>query len=102
MKSENKYVRLESKIYIDYIKYLGVVIDQNLSWKHYIDSIVTKISKNVVLIAKLRHSVPQPILLNIFKLLIHAYLTYGLAAWGQVCKTNLASNNFSLLSPYQP
>ena len=52
---ENKYVRLESKIYIDYIKYLGVVIDQNLSWKYYIDSIVTKTSKNVGLIAKLRH-----------------------------------------------
>ena len=51
MKSENKYVRLESKIYIDYIKYLGVVIDQNLSWKYRIDSIVTKISKNVGLIA---------------------------------------------------
>ena len=55
---ENKYVRLESKIYIDYIKDLGVLIDQNLSWQYYIDSIVTKISKNVGLIAKLRHPVP--------------------------------------------
>ena len=74
---ENKYVRLESKIYID-IKHLGVVIDQNLSWKLYNDSIVTKTSKNVGLIAKLRHSVPRPILLNIFKSLIHAYY-WGLA-----------------------
>ena len=88
----NKYVRLESKVYI---KYLGVLIDQNLSWKYhiiYIDSIVTKISKNVGLIAKLRHSVPRPILFNIYKSLIHPYLTYGLAllsAWGQVCKTYL-------------
>ena len=49
---KNKYVRLESKVYI---KYLGVLIDQNLSWKYHIDSIVTKISKNVGLIAKLRH-----------------------------------------------
>ena len=76
------YVHLESKIYIDYIKYLGVLIDQNLSWKYHIDSIIaTKISKNVELIAKLRHSVPRPILLNIYKSLIHLYLTYGLAAW---------------------
>ena len=88
----NKYVRLESKVYI---KYLGVLIDQNLSWKYhiiYIDSIVTKISKNVGLIAKLRHSVPRPILVNIYKSLIHPYLTYGLAllsAWGQACKTYL-------------
>ena len=89
---ENKYVHLESKIYIDYIKYLGVLIDQNLSWKYHIDSIVTKISKNVGLIAKLRHSVPRPILLNIYKSLIHPYLTYGLAAWGQACRTYLNKN----------
>lgn len=39
---KNKYTCLESKIYI---KYLGVLIDQNLSWKYHIDSIVTKLSK---------------------------------------------------------
>ena len=83
---KNKYVGFESKVYI---KYLGVFIDQNLSWKYHIDSIVTKISENVGLLAKLRHSVPRPILLNIFKSLIHSYLTYGLAAWCQACKTYL-------------
>ena len=30
---KNKNVRLESKVYI---KYLGVLIDQNLSWKYKI------------------------------------------------------------------
>ena len=39
---KNKYVRLEPEVYI---KYLGVLIDPNLSWKYHIDSIdVTKIS----------------------------------------------------------
>ena len=37
----NKYERLESKICV---KYLGVLVDQNLSWKYHIDSIVTKTS----------------------------------------------------------
>ena len=35
------------------------------------------------------HSVPRPILLNIFMSLIHSYLTYGLAAWCQAYKTYL-------------
>ena len=74
---------LESKVYI---KYLGVLMDQNLFWKYHIDSTVTKNSKNVGLIAKLRHSVPRPILLNIYNSLIQPYLTYGLAAWGQARK----------------
>ena len=70
---KNKKVRLESKVSLLEIQ----------------NSIVTKNSKNVGLIAKLRHSVPRPILLNIYKSLIHHYLTYGLAAWGQACKTYL-------------
>ena len=55
----------------------------------HIDFIVTKINKNVGLTGKLHHSVPQPKLLNIYNSLISPYLTYGLAAWGQVCKTYL-------------
>ena len=65
------------------IKYLGVLIDKNLSWKHHIDAIAIKISKNVGLIAKLRHYVPRKILFNVYKSLILPYLTYGLPAWGQ-------------------
>ena len=76
---KNRYVRLESKVYI---KYLAVLIDQHLSWKYHIDSIVTKISKNVGLLAQLRQSIAGPLLLNIYKSLIHPYLTDGLAARG--------------------
>ena len=61
---ENKYVDLESKVYM---KYLGVLIDKNLSWKYHIDAIATKISKKFGLIAKLRHYVPRRILLNFYK-----------------------------------
>ena len=74
---QNKYVDLESKVYI---KYLGVLTDKNISWKHHIDAIATKISKNVGLIVKLRYYVPRKILLNFYKSLIQPYLTYGLPA----------------------
>ena len=70
---KNKYTRLESKVEP---KYLGVLIDQNLSRKYYIDSVVTKINKNVGLIEKLHHPVPRPILVWIGHWL---YLTYGLS-----------------------
>ena len=79
-------MNLESK---DYIKYIGILIDKNLSWKHHIDVIATTISKSVGLIAKLRHFVPRSILINIYQSLIYPYLTYGITAWGQACKTHL-------------
>ena len=46
---KNGQVSLESK---DYMRYLGVIIDKNLSWKFHVDAVANKISKIVGLIAK--------------------------------------------------
>ena len=89
---KNENTTLESE---DYIRYLGILIDKNLTWKHEIDAVSTKISKTVGLLAKLRHFVPRKILLKIYLSLIHLYITYGPAAWGQASKTYL--NKISLL-----
>ena len=51
--------------------------------------LLQKLFKNVGLIAKLRYFLPRPILLNI-------YLTYGLTAWGQACKTYILKKLNSL------
>ena len=72
-----------------YVKYLGVLIDENLSWKNHLDCVITKISKTIGMIAKLRHSVPSSVLTNIYKSLILLYLTYGLVAWGNTSKNYL-------------
>ena len=48
--THNKKVALENK---DYVKYLRILIDKNLSWKHHIDYVIIKVSRTVRLIAKL-------------------------------------------------
>ena len=60
-----------------------------MSWKHHIDHIVIKISRTIGLISKLRHFVPKPTLINIYRSLIAPYLSYGLIVWGQACKSYL-------------
>ena len=52
----NAYANLEMK---DYVKYLGLMIDSNLSWKYPMESICQKISKSIGIIAKIRHYVPR-------------------------------------------
>ena len=83
---KNGNVTLESK---NYIKYLGVLVDKNLTWKYHIDDITAKISKTIGLISKRRHSIPRHILLYIYQTLIHLHLNYGIAAWGRASKTFL-------------
>ena len=82
----NKSVSLENK---DYVKYLGILVDKNLTWKTHVNNIATKIGKTVGLIAKLRHFVPFHTLLNIYRSLIMPYLTFGITCWGQACNTYL-------------
>jgi hypothetical protein len=60
------------------IKYLGVNIDQNLSWKVHINTIAKKIAKNVGLLSKIRHYVDLDTLRKIYFALIYPYLQYGL------------------------
>lgn len=71
----------------DYIKYLGILIDKNLSWKMHIHNITTKISRTVGLLAKIRHFAPFQILLQIYQSLILPIISYGLPVWGQACKS---------------
>ena len=45
----NTYISLESK---NCVKYLGVLIDENLSWKYHIGPVSLKISKTIGIIAR--------------------------------------------------
>ena len=78
------FLPLEQK---SYVKYLGVLIDSNLSWKYHIGHITSKISKTVGIIARLRYYVPTNVLLTIYQSLIFPYLSYGIVTWGHAAQT---------------
>ena len=73
----------------DHVKYFGVLLDSNLSWKFHIYNVASKISRTVGVVTRLRHLVPRTTLLNIYQSLILPSLIHGLAAWGQAAKTHL-------------
>ena len=39
-------------------KFLGVIIDENLTWKNHIDAISKTMSRNIGMLCKLKHYVP--------------------------------------------
>ena len=81
----NSYTSLERK---SNVNYLGVLINDNFSWKHHLLHIVSKISTSIGIIARLRHFVPLNTLQHIYRSSIHPNLLYGVAAWGRIDKTH--------------
>ena len=73
----------------DKYKYLGVIIDKNLSWKPHVEYISGKISKACGALAKLRHCIGTNVLVEIYHALIHSYVRYGILAWGAETETTL-------------
>ena len=73
----------------DYTFSIFILIDKNLSWKYHIDCVASKISRNIGIIARLRHFIPLSTLLTIYRSLVAPFLSYGIIAWGQAAKSNL-------------
>ena len=74
---------------VDKTKFLGVTIDENLSWKNHIDGITKTISRNIGMINKLKFIIPERILRTLYCTLVLLYINYGILIWGKACKAYL-------------
>lgn len=61
--------------------YLGVILDQHLSYDKHISNLVPGLTRAVGLLSKIRHYVPQSTLRSIYFSLFHSKLIYGLQIW---------------------
>ena len=65
-----------------YVKYLGVLIDPQLSFKYHIEELSKKISRSIGVLYKIRPFVSQKILTNLYYAIIYPFLLYGITIWG--------------------
>ena len=72
-----------------FYKYLGIHIDNKLTWDTHVSYLVKKISKACGALAKLRHCLPTKILMNVYYALIYSYIRYGISVWGTASNTVL-------------
>ena len=70
-------------------KFLGVIVDNKLSWKPHIKYISNKISKSLSVLRYLRYSFPKSILKTLYLSLVLPYLMYCNIIWGSAFKTTL-------------
>ena len=76
---------------VETFKYLGVLLDNKLSWQEHIQSLQTKLAKFNGVIYKIRNFVPRKILMMLYNALVGSYLRYGIRAWA-TCSPNLLNS----------
>ena len=74
---------------VRFTKFLGVLIDECLTWKQHIDCVSKTISRNIDVMNKLKYSIPGRILHTLYCTLITPYLNYGILIWGSTCRSYL-------------
>ncbi len=68
-------------------KFLGLQIDQNITWKEHINNTIKICSRNIGVINKLKHFLPCNALYTLYCSLVLPYINYGILAWGSACST---------------
>ena len=71
------------------IKFLGVWIDENLTWRNHIQTIENKIAKNVGLLYQGKYYLDENCLKQSYFVYIHAYLNYVNIIWASTHKIKL-------------
>ena len=74
---------------VEILRYLGVDIDCNLTWRAHIDQLCRRLSQLVGVLYKIRHLVPLHVLKKAYFGLIHPQIVYILLGWGNATKTTL-------------
>ena len=89
------------------VKYLGVILDNKLTWQTHIEQISVKLSRACGMIFKLRHYVPLSTLKLIYCSMFHSVLHYSLKNWERASKHLLykiktLQNRFLRASLFRP
>ena len=63
--------------------YLGIIIDEHLSWNSHIEMIGLKVSKAIGIINHLKSIYPQRVLFTLYNSLIVFHMLYGILLWGK-------------------
>ena len=74
---------------IDFVKFLGIFIDNKLLFTTHIKFIEDKISKSFGVLRKISSFLPSEVLKKIYYAIIHPFILYGLEIWGSASQSNL-------------
>jgi hypothetical protein len=87
-------------------KFLGIYIDEFITWKTRIAQVNSKLSRAIFAMKQLKYTLPIDTMRTLYFALIHPHLSYGILIWGNACSSVLrkcshtteACNSYNLQS----
>jgi hypothetical protein len=67
---------------VSYIKFLGLIVDDTLSWNLHIYKTMNKLTSVYYMIRAVKPYMSSSSLITIYHSLFHSVLTYGIVFWG--------------------
>jgi hypothetical protein len=65
-------------------KFLGVIIDETLTWEAHVDYLADKLNTCLVMIKRIKSSIPKTEYLKIYNALFMSHLSYCISCWGGI------------------
>ena len=72
-----------------YAKFLGVLLDENLSWKYDLTELSKKLARTCDMFFKVRYFLPINVLICLYNSLFSPFLQYGILVWGLTYETSI-------------
>ena len=72
-----------------HIKFLGVIIDENLTWNNHINELCNKLKRLFHIFYNIRHLLSKDNIKTIYYALIYSRIKYGISVYGQACNTKM-------------
>jgi len=62
---------------VDTAKFIGVHMDETITWTNHIKIIANKIAKNIGVIRRISHVISPKLRLNLYHTMVSPYMSYG-------------------------
>ena len=99
----SKYDKIKIRVmdnpipYVRSTKFLGVFIDDTLSWKNHVEYLHNKLTMSKHMLSISKHKLDKDSLWKVYFSHIHSHLVYGIKAWGP----SLSSESLDMLNRQQ-
>ena len=74
---------------VDRVKFLGVVIDEDLKWEPHVQHLTQKLKTALIMIKRIIKFIPKSEYMKIYDVFFKSHLSYCISSWGAIFSAKL-------------